>query len=99
MKTHTILSTLALPFILISCTTLSNDHIQKHHWYHGQGYNIGNRLQFDNKIYSIRSDTILRSDLPVAVVIYSSGDLLGGRNNDIIIQSLATGEEGKYHEQ
>jgi hypothetical protein len=28
----------------------------------------------------------------------SSGDLLGN-NNDITIQSLATGEEGLYHEK
>ena len=98
MKTRTILSAMASPFLLFSCTTLTNDHIQSHQWYHGQGYNIGNRLKFDNKTYTIRADTILKSDLPVAVVVYSSGDLLGG-NNDITIQSLATGEEGLYHEQ
>ena len=89
---------MALPFLLISCTTLTNDHIGNHQWYHGEGYNIGDRLQFDNKKYTIREDTILRSELPVAVVVYSSGDLLGN-NNNITIQSLATGEEGLYHEQ
>jgi|SRR5687767_9535789 hypothetical protein len=98
MKTKSILSILALPCLLFSCTTLTTDHIEKHQWFHGDGYNIGDRLQFDNKTYTIRADTILRRDMPVAVVVYSSGDLLGS-NNDIIIQSLATGEEGKYHEQ
>jgi hypothetical protein len=90
---------MALPFLLISCAPLSNDHIQQHQWFHGDGYNIGNKLQFDNKTYTIREDTILRKEMPVAVVVYSSGDLLGGSNNDITIQSLATGEEGQYHQQ
>lgn len=98
MKTKNILPVLALPFVLLSCTTLTNDHIESHQWYHGKGYNIGDHLQFDNRKYSIRRDTILRSDLPVAVVVYSSGDLIGN-NNDITIQSLATGEEGLYHER
>ena len=98
MKTRSILSALALPFLLISCAPLSNDHIQSHQWLHGDGYNIGDHLKFDNKTFTIREDTILRSELPVAVVVYSSGDLLGS-NNDITIQSLATGEEGMYHQQ
>jgi hypothetical protein len=97
MKTKTFLAVLALPFALFSCTTLSNDHIQSHQWYHGEGASIGKRIDFD-KTYTIRQDTILRSELPVAVLVYSSGDLIGN-NNSIAIQSLATGEEGTYHEQ
>jgi hypothetical protein len=98
MKTQTYLCAAALPFLLLSCTSLTHDHIKSHQWFHGQGYNIGDRLAFDDKTYTIRQDTILRSDLPVAVVVYSSGDLLGS-NNDITILSLATGEEGLYHEK
>jgi hypothetical protein len=97
MKTQTILTIVSLPLIL-SCTTLSSDHIKGHQWLYGQGYRIGDKLQFDNKTFRIDGDTILKSDLPVAVVVMTSGDLLGN-NNDITIQSLATGEEGLYHEQ
>jgi hypothetical protein len=98
MKTQTCLCAIALTCLLISCTTLTQEHIKSHQWFHGKGYSIGDRLAFDDDTYSMREDTILKSDLPVAVVIYSSGDLLG-RNNDITIQSLATGEEGLYHER
>lgn len=97
MKTLTILTTLSTSFLL-SCTTLSPDHIKGHQWLYGEGYRIGDKLQFDNKKYSIDGDTILRSQVPVAVIVMTSGDLLGS-NNDITIQSLATGEEGLYHQQ
>jgi len=97
MKTLTILTLLAAPF-LPSCTTLSPDHIKDHRWLYGEGYRLGDKLQFDNKNFSFNGDTILKSNLPVAVVVMTSGDLLGN-NNDITIQSLATGEEGLYHEQ
>jgi hypothetical protein len=73
MKTKTCLCAAALPFLLLSCTTLTHEHIKSHQWFHGQGYSIGNRLSFDDKAYSIRKD--------------------------ITIQSLATGEEGLYHEK
>jgi hypothetical protein len=97
MKTRTTLTILSFP-LLFSCTTLSPDHIKGHHWLYGEGYRIGDRLQFDNKTYAIDGDTILRSNIPVAVIVMTSGDLLGS-NNDITIQSLATGEEGLYHQQ
>lgn len=97
MKTLTILTLLASPF-MPCCTTLSPDHIKDHQWLYGEGYHLGDKLQFDNKTYSFHGDTILKSDLPVAVVVMTSGDLLGN-NNDITIQSLATGEEGLYHEK
>jgi hypothetical protein len=97
MKTGTVLTVLSIP-LLICCTTLSPDHIKGHQWLYGEGYRIGDKLQFDNKTFSFRGDTILKSDLPVAVIVMTSGDLLGS-NNDITIQSLATGEEGLYHEK
>lgn len=97
MKTVTILTALTLLF-LTSCTTLSPEHIRGHQWLYGQGYRIGDQLQFDNKTFSFNEDTIMKSNLPIAVVVMSSGDLLGN-NNDITIQSLATGEEGLYHEK
>ena len=98
MKARTALVLLSIPWT-ISCTTLSPDHIKDHHWLYGEGYRLGDRLEFNSKQFRIDGDTILKSDLPVAVVIMTSGDLLGGNNNDITIQSLATGEEGLYHEQ
>lgn len=97
MKTGTVLTVLCIP-LLTCCTTLSPDHIKDHQWLYGGGYRIGDKLQFDNKTYSFHGDTILKSDLPVAVVVMTSGDLIGS-NNDITIQSLATGEEGLYHEK
>ena len=97
MKTGTVLTVLSIP-LLTCCTTLSPDHIKDHQWLYGGGYRISDKLQFDNKTYSFHGDTILKSDLPVAVVVMTSGDLLGS-NNDITIQSLATGEEGLYHEK
>jgi hypothetical protein len=97
MKTGTVLTILSIP-LFACCTTLSPDHIKGHQWLYGGGYRIGDKLQFDNKSFSFHGDTILKSDLPVAVVVMTSGDLLGS-NNDITIQSLATGEEGLYHEK
>jgi hypothetical protein len=97
MKTLSILFILIIP-LLPSCTTLSPDHIKDHQWLYGGGYRIGDKLQFDNKTFSVKGDTILKSNLPIAVVVMTSGDLIGN-NNDITIQSLATGEEGFYHEQ
>jgi hypothetical protein len=97
MKTATILTILSIP-LFTCCTTLSPEHIKDHQWLYGEGYRIGDKLQFDNKTFSVNGDTILRSNLPVAVVVMTSGDLLGS-NNDITIQSLATGEEGLYHEK
>ena len=97
MKTISILAILAIS-LLPACTTLSPDHIKDHQWLYGGGYRIGDKLQFDNKTFSFNGDTILRSNLPIAVVVMTSGDLLGS-NNDITIQSLATGEEGFYHEK
>jgi hypothetical protein len=98
MKTHAALAILLLPLLILSCTSLSNDHIKGHRWLYGEGYRISDHLQFDNKSLSIDGDTILKSNLPIAIVVMTSGDLLGN-NNDITIQSLATGEEGLYHEQ
>src|SRR5687767_14138904 len=97
MKTPTILSILSIS-LLPCCTTLSPDHIKGHQWLYGEGYRIGDKLQFDNKTFSVKGDTILKSNLPIAVVVMTSGDLLGS-NNNITIQSLATGEEGLYHEK
>ena len=97
MKTVTLLTVVSLPLVTC-CTTLSPEHIRDHQWLYGQGYRIGDQLQFDNKTYSFNGDTILKSNLPIAVIVMSSGDLLGN-NNDITIQSLATGEEGIYHEK
>ncbi|OQP56355.1 hypothetical protein A4R26_26035 [Niastella populi] len=65
---------------------------------YGEGYRIGDQLQFDNKNFSFNGDTILKRNVPVAVVVMTSGDLIGS-NNIITIQSLATGEEGMYHEK
>ena len=97
MKTAALLTVLSLPLVT-SCTTLSPEHIRNHNWLYGQGYHIGDWLQFDNKTYSFNGDTILKNNLPIAVIVMSTGDLLGN-NNDITIQSLATGEEGLYHEK
>ena len=97
MKTLTILSILSIP-LLPHCTTLSPEHIKDHQWLYGGGYRLGDKLQFDNKNFSFNGDTILKRDVPVAVLVMSSGDLLG-TNNVITIQSLATGEEGFYHEK
>lgn len=97
MKTQTILTTLLIP-LAIGCTTLSNDHIKGHQWLYGEGYRISDRIAFDNNNFRIDGDTIKKSNLPIAVIVMTSGDLLGS-NNDITIQSLATGEEGLYHQQ
>ncbi|HUP12188.1 MAG TPA: hypothetical protein VM187_08260 [Niastella sp.] len=97
MKTLAILSMLSTP-LLPHCTTLSPDHIKDHQWLYGGGYRLGDKLQFDNKNFSFNGDTIMKRDVPVAVIVMSSADLLGN-NNDITIQSLATGEEGLYHEK
>jgi hypothetical protein len=97
MKTLTFLTILIIP-LLPCCTTLSPEHIKDHQWLYGEGYRIGDKLQFDNKTFSFNGDTILKSNLPIAVIVMTSGDLLGN-NNDITIQSLATGEEGLYHEK
>jgi len=97
MKTQTILTILLVP-LATGCTTLSNNHIKGHQWLYGEGYRIGDRLAFDDKTFRIDGDTILKSNLPIAIVVMTSGDLLGS-NNDITIQSLATGEEGLYHQQ
>jgi hypothetical protein len=97
MKTLTILAILAGAF-LPSCTTLSPEHIKGHKWLYGDGYRLGDQLAFDNKTFSVDGDTILKRNVPVAVVVMTSGDLIGS-NNIITIQSLATGEEGQYHEK
>jgi hypothetical protein len=97
MKTLTLLTILYTSF-LPACTTLSPDHIKDHQWLYGEGYRIGDKLQFDNKTFTFHGDTILKSNLPIAVVVMTSGDLIGD-NNDITIQSLATGEEGLYYEK
>jgi hypothetical protein len=97
MKTLTILAILSLP-LLPHCTTLSPEHIKDHQWLYGEGYRLGDKLLFDKQNFSFNGDTILKRDVPVAVVVMTSGDLLGS-NNDITIQSLATGEEGVYHEK
>lgn len=97
MKTLAIVAVLSIP-LLPHCTTLSPEHIKDHQWLYGGGYRLGDKLLFDNKNFSFNGDTILKRDVPVAVVVMTSGDLLGS-NNDITIQSLATGEEGVYHEK
>ncbi len=97
MKTLSILCILCI-LLLPSCTTLSPEHIKDHQWLYGEGYRIGDQLQFDNKNFSFNGDTILKRNVPVAVVVMTSGDLIGS-NNIITIQSLATGEEGMYHEK
>jgi hypothetical protein len=97
MKTLAILAILSIP-LLPHCTTLSPEHIRDHQWLYDEGYHLGDKLLFDNKSFSFNGDTILKRDVPVAVIIMTSGDLLGN-NNDITIQSLATGEEGLYHEK
>jgi hypothetical protein len=97
MKTLAILAILSIP-LLPHCTTLSPEHIRDHQWLYGEGYHLGDKLLFDNKSFSFNGDTILKRNVPVAVIVMTSGDLLGN-NNDITIQSLATGEEGLYHEK
>jgi hypothetical protein len=83
--------------ILIIGTSACREWQDAHEWWlHGDGFSIGDVLDFHGTDTSLRNDTIFQSGIPVAVVVNVknrapfAGDVLE-------IRSIETGETGEYH--
>lgn len=92
---------LLFSLLLIGCTvdTDRNDiksHVMEHEWKYGEGFHIGDWLDFSINIYKIKGDTILRGDSAIAIVKKIE---IGGPGNDdeLYIISMQRGEWGMYH--
>ena len=70
--------------------------IRKIHWKYGEGFNIGDWLEFDNGTYSIEGDTIYKNDKPIAIVLAVKGGILGD-DDEMDIKSINGTEKGTYH--
>jgi hypothetical protein len=79
------ITTLAM---LSSCNEEYID-IEKGWWKYGHGYNIGDRVDFDESI-EVRNDTIIRNDEAIGKIQFYS-------KKRMQIKDLKSNETGMYH--
>lgn len=85
-----------LLLFLCGCNRIKNNEIRKSWWLYGEGYNIGDVLQFDDA--SLKGDTIYMKGRPVALIVDCSKEFY--RNSAVLeIESLNTHEIGTYHDK
>ena len=84
--------------IFISACTFDNNHIKKYNWLYGEGYYIGDWIDFKTNLYQINKDTIYKNKQAVAFV-YATKIRLLHADNLMVIQSLDKKEKGIYFEK
>ena len=89
-------------FVLIAVfmTNCSSDgnYVRRHQWKYGDGYHIGDWLSFDNpNFFALRHDTLFKQDTATAMLVHV--DKQFGRDVELTIKSLKTGESGIYHKK
>ncbi|WP_422092094.1 hypothetical protein [Tenacibaculum ovolyticum] len=81
---------ISLPLFLISCST-NDKELEKGWWKYGEGYHIGDVLDF--KKHKLSNDTIFINDKPRALLIRHENFI----SKRIVIKSLESDETGTYH--
>lgn len=72
--------------VLESCKP-HTEELKKGWWKYADGFHAGDVLIFTDS--NLNGDTILKNKNPVAIIIR-------GDSHDILIRSIASGEEGRY---
>jgi len=90
MKSHLFIVIL-IP-LLIACN-ISNDKIEDCNWKYGEGYYIGDWIEF-HSVYSLKNDTIFINDTATALITKSYKRIDGAEVMEI--QSLKAKDTGFY---
>ena len=76
--------------ILIGIVYLNTNHfIRKQEWKHRDGGSIGDWIEFDNTVYSVRGRTIYKNDIAVGKIVFCFGKIL-------MVKEIKNGEKGNY---
>ena len=67
----------------------TNTFISKQQWKHRDGGSIGDWIEFDDSLYSIKGRTIFKNGTEAGKVLFCIGKML-------IVKEIATGETGYY---
>ena len=92
---------LFIALMLTSCKETFNKvefekRLGQNNWKYGGGASIGDWVDFETAEYTVKGDTILKKNLPVAVVSHMISDKLRD-SYEMKITVLATGESGFYY--
>lgn len=92
---------LLFSLLLTGCTAASDRNtieslLTKHDWKYGQGFNIGDWVDFKNTIYTVESDTILLGDSAIATVKKIEIGRFGD-DDEMHITSIHGEKTGIYH--
>ncbi len=79
-----------------SCIKTNEEIITSHQWKHGEGYRLGDWVEFTSGPYTFSNDTILKQGVPVALV-----DTITTYYGEyrLSIRSLTGNERGMYYEK
>ena len=76
-------------FSIICLYLNTNYFISKQEWKHRDGGSIGDWIEFDDTLYSVKARTIYKNNVAIGKVVFCLGKML-------IIKEIATGEKGYY---
>lgn len=60
------LCTLVIALCLFSCSETNEKIVTSHQWKYGEGYRIGDWLEFSSSVYTYSNDTIFKNGKPAA---------------------------------
>ncbi len=87
-----------IAYLLISCK-FNNKELKESWWKFGEGYYIGDVLNFNNENLIIKNDTLFLNNKPKAIIITQTESFLGFTDRSIIIKSLESNEKGTYFQK
>lgn len=79
-----------LSLLLILCFYINTNHfITGQEWKHRNGVSIGDWIEFDKTLYSLKGRTIYKNRTATGKIVFCFGKML-------IIKEIETGEKGYY---
>ena len=79
-----------ITLIIIGIVYLNTNHfIRKQEWKHRDGGSIGDWIEFDNTVYSVRGSTIYKNNIAAGKIVFCFGKML-------IVKEIKNGEKGYY---
>jgi len=82
---------IAILIVIAACAVLLNTNffIKTQEWKYRDGGSVGDWIEFDNVLYSLKGRTIYKKEIAAGKIIFCLGKML-------IVKEIATGEKGYY---
>jgi hypothetical protein len=81
---------------LFSCTKSKEEVVTSHQWKYGEGYHVGDWIDFSRDVHSYSNDTIFKNGIPVGLV-----DTITTHYGEyrLYVKSFSGGKKGLYFEK